>query len=769
VAAVQVPSGTRVAIKYLADRLFRDERFLTGFRSEAQLLRSLADPHVVRLYDYAEAPGQGAAIVMELVNGVSLHEMITRQGPTGPESALATLKGSLLGLAAAHALGIVHRDYKPENVLVDAEGTSKLSDFGVAVRAGDDAPTAGTPLYMAPEQWAGAPATPATDIYAATAVFFECLTGTTPFTGRPIQLHQQHAATSVPVDQIDEPLRALVARGMAKDPAARPANALEFVTELETTATAAYGTDWESRGRGHLAARAAALLLLLLPGSAVTAAGTSTTSTYTMLAASQAATRATAKGGGTGFSGMQMAIAGAALVVVVAAGAAGGWVAGKHHKTANAAPGPTGTSSGPSASPSPTATTAALTSPACGSGPPPLAYVTQIGSAFPTTTVAVRCGTGSPHTVATIHNDSVSTLAWSADGTQLAWLTAKTMSVAQVKAGTWTLRNWSCQGCNGTAFQGDHAVTIAPQPAGTGLSLHARTQLLAFPSSGSGQPTTLPVTRLPTDPYLLTRFWLLGSVSPTDVVVDYGDMGGSNAGGPQLLFHVNSAGQATQYGHATIGLPPGPNTIFGAVGNLTASQAGSEIAFSTYSQAGISCESNTADVLDTATGTITTPKVPAGGGPDGWLVQGMWFDQTGAPYVSLVPNQANCKAGTAPSGGPLPGGVAPVVCKLSGDSWVKTGSGIFRAAYGPGTWQAEETGVTVIANSPGRSLTISEGTRTTPVTVSGGVTAFAWAPFPASPTGTATPAVTGIPTAPTTSASPATPPPSTGTPSPTAT
>jgi serine/threonine-protein kinase len=456
VAAVQVPGGTRVAIKYLADRLFRDERFLAGFRSEAQLLRSLADPHVVRLYDYAEAPGQGAAIVMELVNGVSLHEMITRQGPTGPESALAALKGSLLGLAAAHALGIVHRDYKPENVLVDAEGTSKLSDFGVAVRAGDDAPTAGTPLYMAPEQWAGAPATPATDIYAATAVFYECLTGTTPFTGRPIQLHQQHAAASVPVDQIDEPLRALVARGMAKDPAARPANALEFVTELETTATAAYGTDWESRGRGHLAARAAALLLLLLPGSAATTAGTSTTVTYTMLAAPQAAARATTvKGGGTGFSGLQMAIAGAALVVVVAAGAAGGWVAGKHHKTANAAPGPTGTSSVPSASPGPT--TAALTSPACGSGPPPLAYVTQIGSAFPTTTVAVRCGTGSPHTVATIHNDGASALAWSADGTQLAWLTSKTMNVAQVKAGTWTLRNWSCQGprscasCPGTA------------------------------------------------------------------------------------------------------------------------------------------------------------------------------------------------------------------------------------------------------------------------------------------------------------------------------
>jgi serine/threonine-protein kinase len=105
---------------------------------------------------------------MELVDGVSLHEMITRQGPTGPQSALAVLKGSLLGLAAAHALGIVHRDYKPENVLVDGAGHSKLTDFGVAARAGEAA-SGGTPLYMAPEQWAGAPASPATDIYAATA------------------------------------------------------------------------------------------------------------------------------------------------------------------------------------------------------------------------------------------------------------------------------------------------------------------------------------------------------------------------------------------------------------------------------------------------------------------------------------------------------------------------------------------------------------------------------------------------------------------------
>jgi len=284
VAAIHQASGQRVAIKYLAPRLFRDPDFLTGFRAEADLLRSLDVPYVVRLFDYIEAPGQGAAIVMELVDGVSLHEMISRRGATTPESALVVLKGSLLGLAAAHALGIVHRDYKPENVLVDREGLSKLSDFGVAVKEGRQVPSAGTPLYMAPEQWDGMPSSPATDIYAASAVFFECLTGKTPFSGRLGQLHAQHAAAAVPVELVDEPLRGLITRGMAKNPAGRPANAMDFVTELESTAVAAYGADWEARGRRHLAERAAALLLLLL-GTGAVAGGVGAAAASSWLAA----------------------------------------------------------------------------------------------------------------------------------------------------------------------------------------------------------------------------------------------------------------------------------------------------------------------------------------------------------------------------------------------------------------------------------------------------------------------------------------------------
>jgi eukaryotic-like serine/threonine-protein kinase len=273
VAATRNDTGQQVAIKYLAPRLLRDPNFLARFREEVELLASIDVPHVVRLFDYVEAPGQGAAIVMELVDGVSLHEMITRQGPTSPESALVVLKGSLLGLAAAHQLGIVHRDYKPENVLVDGAGNSKLTDFGVAVKAGDRAPVGGTPLYMAPEQWNGEPATPASDIYAATAVFFECLTGQTPFTGRLEHLAMQHQTGEIPVALVDQPLQALIERGLAKDPRDRPAHAVEFVAELNRVADREYGEDWEERGGNELGKRAAALLLLLLGGVAGAAGG----------------------------------------------------------------------------------------------------------------------------------------------------------------------------------------------------------------------------------------------------------------------------------------------------------------------------------------------------------------------------------------------------------------------------------------------------------------------------------------------------------------
>src|SRR5580692_2446548 len=263
-------SGTLVAVKYLRAELLADPGFAAMFRDEAAVLASLDDPHVVRLFEYAESQA-GAAIVMELIDGVSVREILSRRGATSAEAALVVLQGSMLGLAAAHARGVVHRDYKPENVLVNGEGASKLTDFGIAARAGDRAVPAGTLAYAPPEQFDGGPASPAGDVYAATATFYECLTGHPPFTGDTAEaLVARHRSEPVPLEAVPEPLRPLVTAGMAKDPGDRPADAAVFVSELRTAAAGACGQDWEERGRSALA-EAALLLAALWPSGAAPA------------------------------------------------------------------------------------------------------------------------------------------------------------------------------------------------------------------------------------------------------------------------------------------------------------------------------------------------------------------------------------------------------------------------------------------------------------------------------------------------------------------
>ena len=211
------------------------------FRAEAEALGALDDPYVVRLYEYVESAA-GAAIVMELIDGVTLWDILSAHGRTTPESALVVLYGSLLGLAAAHARGVVHRDFKPRNVLVNAYGASKLTDFGIAARTGTATVPSGSVAYAPPEQFDGGPATPAADVYAATATFYECLVGRPPFTGTTMEsVIWQHHSAEVPMDPVPEPLRPIVARGMAKDPRYRPADAAELAAGLRAAAASAYG------------------------------------------------------------------------------------------------------------------------------------------------------------------------------------------------------------------------------------------------------------------------------------------------------------------------------------------------------------------------------------------------------------------------------------------------------------------------------------------------------------------------------------------------
>jgi hypothetical protein len=251
--AVDDITGTEVAVKYLSDRLLGDNTFITRFREESRRLSHLEDPNLVDFYEYVESPTDGrAAIIIELVDGVSLRRVLATQGPTGPLGALAVFSGSLLAMAAAHHAGIVHRDFKPENVLVRRDGLSKVVDFGVASRAG------GTAAYLAPEEWVGIPPSPASDLYSATAVFFECLTGRPPYPEQTSTAFERaHRAAPIPIEAVPGPLRDLVAAGLAKDPAARPASAADFLGHLEDAAVEAYGPAWEAQGRGRLAEMAA--------------------------------------------------------------------------------------------------------------------------------------------------------------------------------------------------------------------------------------------------------------------------------------------------------------------------------------------------------------------------------------------------------------------------------------------------------------------------------------------------------------------------------
>ncbi|MEV0407994.1 serine/threonine-protein kinase [Actinoallomurus sp. NPDC050550] len=371
--AVHEATGTPAAIKYLSGELRSDPGFLERFRAEARLMAELTDPHIVRLYEYVETPA-AAALVMELVDGVTLKDILRTQGPTGPEAALVVLKGSLRDLAAAHAAGVVHRDYKPANVLVRDDGASRLADFGIAVHAEERATASGTPAYMAPEQWTSGAVGPTTDVYAATAVFYECLTGERPY---PVEglwaLAAAHRLDPIPVGRVPLELRDLVARGLAKDFADRPPSAEVFLGELEDAALAGYGPGWEERGRVRLAALAA-LLAYLFPLAQPIATG-GTTLALTRLG-----------------KGRLMVVAGVAVGALLAGGGGAYVLAGVHHSLDSGASA-TSTPSAVAESPPPDDTTSPTATPTPADGTTPTGSVPSSG-----TPTSASGTTGSPAT-----------------------------------------------------------------------------------------------------------------------------------------------------------------------------------------------------------------------------------------------------------------------------------------------------------------------------------------------------------------------------------
>jgi serine/threonine-protein kinase len=240
--------GRRVAIKILNDRHAGDDQFVERFRREAKNAASLSHPNIVSIYDRGEAEGT-YYIAMEYLDGRSLKELIVARGPAPVPLAVDYARQILGAIRFAHRHGIVHRDIKPHNVLVDTEGRLKVTDFGIA-RAGASQMTEagsiiGTAQYLSPEQAKGAPVDQTSDLYSVGVVLYELLTGVVPFAGdTPVEIAMKHLS-SVPEPpsakraDIPRDLDLVVLRALAKDPADRYQSADEMDADLARVARGA--------------------------------------------------------------------------------------------------------------------------------------------------------------------------------------------------------------------------------------------------------------------------------------------------------------------------------------------------------------------------------------------------------------------------------------------------------------------------------------------------------------------------------------------------
>ena len=240
--------GRRVAIKILDDRHAGDEQFVERFRREAKNAAGLSHPNVVSIYDRGEAEGT-YYIAMEYLDGRSLKELILSRGPAPPRIAIEYARQILAALRFAHRHGVVHRDIKPHNIMVDGEGRLKVTDFGIAraEQAGGSQMTEagsiiGTAQYLSPEQARGAGVDQTSDLYSVGIVLYELLTGSVPFSGATaVEVAMKHLsavpeAPSAKRTGIPRELDLVVLRALAKDPRDRYQSAEEMDSDLERVA-----------------------------------------------------------------------------------------------------------------------------------------------------------------------------------------------------------------------------------------------------------------------------------------------------------------------------------------------------------------------------------------------------------------------------------------------------------------------------------------------------------------------------------------------------
>jgi eukaryotic-like serine/threonine-protein kinase len=243
-----------VAIKLLRSELRTDPTFVTRFEREARSVARLEHPHIVPVYDYGEALDT-SYLVMQYLEGGDLRRLLVPGQPIELGLARRLSEEIAEALAAAHRLGIVHRDVKPGNILLTADRQAKVTDFGIAKLLDAPGLTAradvlGSSHYLSPEQAAGTAITPAADVYSLGVVLFEMLTGDVPFNGDTavaVMIKQVNEAVPAPVGPggpVSEPLAEIVRRATSKRVESRYQTAGEMMADLDRAAAALTARGW---------------------------------------------------------------------------------------------------------------------------------------------------------------------------------------------------------------------------------------------------------------------------------------------------------------------------------------------------------------------------------------------------------------------------------------------------------------------------------------------------------------------------------------------